>query len=214
MEVFRLVAEPRTLTGKKVRQLRAQGYVPAVLYGSQAESVPVMFEQKELQRVLREAGTNHLVAIQLGDESEERTTLVRDIQYDAIRQTVRHVDFLQVVKGEKITTEVSIELVGETEVEGTILQDLNSVEIACLPTDLIAAIQVDISMLKGIDDMITVKDLQVPDSITILDDPDTLVVHTEAFREMEAEEPEPLPFEVGEVRLVSDDSAAEPDFES
>jgi hypothetical protein len=112
---------------------------------------------------------------------------------------------MQIVAGSKISTEVRIVLVGETSMIGTVLQDLNSVRIECLPSELISSIKVDISSLSLPGDTITIKDLQVPDSVTILVDGDQLVAHTEAFRE-EEEEPVAPTFEIGEVGLVSDES--------
>jgi large subunit ribosomal protein L25 len=129
---------------------------------------------------------------------------VRDVDYDVVHRTVQHVDFMQIVAGSKISTEVSIVLVGETALIGTVLQDLNSLQIECLPSELISLIEVDISALALPGDIITVKDLQVPDSVTILADDDQLVVHSEAFREEEEEVVEPT-FEIGEVGLVSDE---------
>ena len=205
MTDYRLVAEPRTVTGKKVRQLRAQGYVPAVLYGAEVEAMNLQIARRDLEIVLRDAGTTNLISVQVGQEGDAHTVVVRDVDYEVVHRTVQHVDFMQIVAGSKITTEVSIVLIGETELIGTVLQDLNSLQIECLPSELISLIEVDISALALPGDIITVKDLQVPDSVTILADDDQLVVHSEAYREEEEEEVEPT-FEIGEVGLVSDES--------
>ena len=205
MTDYRLIAEPRTVTGKKVKQLRAQGYVPAVLYGTEVKAMKLQIAQRDLEPILRDAGTTNLISVQIGQKGDDHTVVVRDVQYEVVHRAVQHVDFMQIVAGSKISTEVSIVLVGETSMIGTILQDLNSVQIECLPSELISLIEVDITSLALPGDTITVKDLRVPDSVTILADDDQLVAHSEAFRE-EEEEPVAPTLQIGEVGLVSDES--------
>lgn len=193
MAEFELRAEPRTVTGKKVRRLRAQGYVPAVLYGHDTAPVKLQLAERDLVQTLRGAGTTSLISLEIGSGGEKRTTLVRDVQYDPIRRTVQHVDFYQVVMAERISTEVGIVLVGEAGIEvagyGAALQQMNAVEIECLPGDLISTIELDISPLAATGDTLTVKDLVVPAGITILAGPDEIVATTHLFRaEMEPEE--------------------------
>lgn len=210
MSTYQLFAEPRTLKGKKVRQLRAQGYVPAVLYGTAVEPKSLQINRRALEPVMREAGSTNLISIQIGSKEDTHTVVVRDIQYDVLRRTIEHVDFMQIVMGEKISIEVSIILEGDTVVGGTVYQDLNSVQVECLPSEMISSITVDTSSLSLDGDTITVKDLQVPDSITILADEDQLVAHTEALRAEEEEEEETTPvLGVEDVELVSDRSSGE-----
>jgi large subunit ribosomal protein L25 len=205
MSEYQLFAEPREVKGKKVRQLRVQGYVPAVLYGAGIPTKSLQVATRDVERMLRDAGTTNLISVQIGSKGESHTAVVRDVQYDVISRAIQHVDFMQIVRGEKISIEVSIVLVGETSVTGTVYQDMNSVQIECLPSEMISSIEVDIASLVQEGDTITVKDLQVPDSITILADEDQLIAHTEALREVEEEEEPTVPaFEVGQVGLVSD----------
>ncbi len=217
MTEYELLAEPREITRKKVRRLRAQGYVPGVLYGRETEPANLQFVQSDLERTLKRAGTTNLISLQIGEGGEKRTALVRDIQYDVIRQTVEHVDFYQVVMTDRITTDVSIVLVGEAPIEslgqGNVLQDLSSVEIECLPADLVSTLEIDVRSLTKPGDTLTVKDLQVPDSITVLADGDDLVVTTQAFRAEEEEEIEEIVEEVAEVEVVGEE-LEEPEAES
>jgi len=207
--MFELLVEPRTVTGKKVSNLRRQGYVPAVLYGRETAPMNLQCPAVDLERILKGAGVTSLINLQIGDGGEKRTALVRDVQYDVIRRTIQHADFYQVVMSEKITTEVDIVLTGtslvETEGEGTVLQDMNTVEIQCLPGDLISTIEVDISSLAMPGDTLTVKDLQVPTLITILAEQDGLVAYVQAFRAEQVEET----FEVGEVKVIGEEEAEE-----
>ncbi len=196
-----LFAEPRTVTGKQVQQLRNQGFVPAVLFGRDMESISIQCEESSLARLLKEAGMTALISLQIGDQGEIWNALVRDIQIHPVRRTIQHVDFYRVVMTETLTTELGISLVGEASLTGTLIQDLTSVQIECLPGDLIPVIEYDVSNLTD-DDTVTIKDLRVPGTITILADEDDVVAHVEALRRLEVEE-EALEEEMPEVGLVS-----------
>jgi large subunit ribosomal protein L25 len=189
MAQHQLNAQARSIRGKQVRQLRKTGYVPAVLYGRETDTLILKCEAAELGRLLSSAGTTSLVDVTI-DGDQQRTVLVRDVQIDPIRRTVEHVDFYQVIMTEMITTEVGITLVGEPVFQGNIFHDMISVEIECLPQDLISAIEVDVSKFRRAGESITIQELEVPPTITILAPPDEVVVHTEALKELVEEEEE------------------------
>ncbi|GAB4547499.1 MAG: 50S ribosomal protein L25/general stress protein Ctc [Anaerolineae bacterium] len=190
MDQIELKAEPRTLTGKHVKRLRAEGYVPAILYGSHdAKATPIQVEGKVLQKVLAKAGGNTLIALQIGNKKPV-LALAREIQRDAIRHNILHVDFYRVVMTEKISAEVPLVLVGEApavERGGILVHGLNTVEVQCLPADLPSAIEVDLSSLTEYNDLVTVADLRVPASVTILSESDSVVARIEAPRLLEEE---------------------------
>ncbi|MBI1881442.1 MAG: 50S ribosomal protein L25 [Chloroflexi bacterium] len=193
MEALELKAEERQATGKHAGQLRRQGYVPAVMYGKGIEADPIQIEAKALRKVLAQAGTHQLIALQIGNK-KPRMTLARDIQIDAIKRNYLHVDFYAVNMREKVTAEVPLEFVGISaavkDLGGILVQGLAEVEIECLPSDLIAAIEVNIETLAEIDDMITVADLKVPSTISILSEPESMVAKIEPPRVEEAVEGE------------------------
>jgi large subunit ribosomal protein L25 len=185
MEALELKAEVRQITGKQVARLRRQGYVPAVVYGSNTENDVIQIEAKALRKVLGQAGTHQLIALQVGNK-RPRMTLARDIQIDTVKRSYMHVDFYAVNMKEKVTAEVPVVLGGVSpavkDLGGILVQGLNEIEIECLPSDLIAAIEVNIESLAEFDDMITVADLKVPSSITILSDPESMVAKVEPPR--------------------------------
>ncbi|HXV43074.1 MAG TPA: 50S ribosomal protein L25 [Anaerolineae bacterium] len=185
MEALELKAEVRQITGKQVARLRRQGYVPAVVYGSNTENDVIQIEAKALRKVLVQAGTHQLIALQVGNK-RPRMTLARDIQIDTVKRSYMHVDFYAVNMKEKVTAEVPVILEGVSlavkDLGGILVQGLNEIEIECLPSDLIAAIEVNIESLAEFDDMITVADLKVPSSITILSDPESMVAKVEPPR--------------------------------
>ena len=194
MEQIELKAEKRTIIGKRVKVLRREGIIPALLYGPKTEPVPIQCDERELQRVLAWAGGTNLIALRIGDAGKPKMTLVSEVQRDSINNDIYHVDFYQVVMTEKVKAEVNIILIGEPpavqQKEFMLLQGADSVEIECLPGDLIHSIEVDLSPLLEVDDAIYVKDLQVPGNVTILTDGDELVAKVQHLYIPEEEEEE------------------------
>jgi large subunit ribosomal protein L25 len=199
-----IVAEPRTVTGKKVSQLRREGVIPGVIYG-QSEPVIIQMEAKPLRRALRVAGTNHLATVEVGDK--KYTVLTREIQQHVTRRDILHVDFMEVDMASTIKSEAELVGVGESAIdatgEGMIAMALFSVEIECLPDALVSQIEVDLSKIETADDTITVADLVVPKGVTILTDPDMLVARFEYARtEIEEEGEEMEEMEAGDVEVI------------
>lgn len=216
MEQIELRAEPRIVRGKQVRSLREQGLVPAILYGSQIDATPIQIESKTLHKVLAQAGGYTLVSLQIGDK-QPVLTLAREIQRDIIRHHIVHVDFYQVVMTEKITAEVPIVLTGEApaveEKGGVLVHGLNTVEVQCLPGDLPSSFKVDLSSLADFNSLVAVADLQVPPSITILSDPDSVIVRIEAPRMIEEVEEVAPPAEPELIRRVAEAEEKEEEAE-
>lgn len=200
MEALDLKAETRQAVGKHVKQLRREGYVPAVVYGKNKETDLIQIEVKALNKVLTEAGTHQLIALQVG-KKKPLMTLARDIQRDSIKRSFLHVDFYAVNMREKVTAEVPLVFVGTSpavrDLGGVLVHGLNEIEIECLPADLLASIEVNVDSLAQYNDMITVADLKVPGTIAILTDSESMVakveapVTAEALEELEAPAAEP-----------------------
>ncbi len=217
MENIELVVEKRTLMGKKSKRLLAQGYVPGIIYGHLDEPVPVQVERRALRQALRKAGMSRLISLKIkGEEDRTHTVLIKDFERDPIRRFIRHVDFYEVAIKEKITAEVPIVLKGESPAVasglGVLLHSLEGLEVECLPTDLPPEIEVDISVLKEVDDAIFVKDLKLPPGVKAITPPDEEVVRVvwagAEMREMEAEEAAAAEAEAAEVEVVAKGKAA------
>ncbi len=188
MEQVVVNAAPRTVIGKQVKQLRRQGLVPGILYGYGIEPMPLQFEAKELERVVRQAGSSTLVQVVV--EGKPYTAVVRDVQRDAIKRYIKHVDFQALSMTEKVRLPISLTLVGEAPAESqgaTILQQLNEIEVECLPSALVHTIEVDISKLTEPGQVIAAKDLEIPEGIELLVDPDEVIVIAAAEAEEEEE---------------------------
>lgn len=190
MERFTLPAERRSLTGKKVAQLRREGKLPAVLYGRHVDKpIPVTLDRSETSKVLKRISYSSLLTVNL--EGEEHSVLVRDFQIDTILGDLTHVDFLVVSLTETVRAEVRVLLDGKAPVianlGGLLVNGLDRVEVESLPQDLPEHFVVDVSKLEEFGDAIFVRDLAVPANVTVLSDPDELlVVATAPVTEAEA----------------------------
>lgn len=166
--------DPKT----KSPALRRQGYVPAILYGHEVKNVPLQVKYSDLLKTYRHAGSSTLVELQF--DHDKRTVLIHDLDHDPVSDNIIHADFYQVKLTEKIKAEIPLVLVGESpavkELEGTLLNNKDHVNVEALPQDLVHEITVDISVLKTFEDTIDIKDLVTPKGITVLDNPDEMVV--------------------------------------
>jgi large subunit ribosomal protein L25 len=214
MEQIELKTQKREVLGKKVKSLRREGLVPAVLYGHETDSISLQVEERELNRVLAQAGEHRLIALKIGRARKPQMALTRDVQWDVITGRPLHVDFYAVVMTEKITTAVPLVLVGEAPVvnraEVILLQGLDEVEIECLPGDLIEAIEVDVGELEEVDQAIYVKDLRVPPAVEILTDAEEIVAKV-AWAAPEEVEEEVVPVEPAEVEVIAKGKEVEPE---
>jgi large subunit ribosomal protein L25 len=199
MERVELRAETRTIHGKKVKSLRSESLIPAVVYGPDMDSLSVQIDERDLFKVLQEAGSTALIYLSVDDASEPRVVLAREIQRDILTGLTMHVDFYEVRLTETVRTMPRLEFVGESPAVnagiGVLIHGMNAVEVECLPTELISSIEVDVSVLETLDDNILVSDLPVPESVTIIADPGDVVASVVPARMAEVEE------EVEEVEL-------------
>ena len=169
-----VVAQPRTVEGSRAcRKLRTEGFTPGVVYGHKEESVSVKVSQDDVTRMLREG--HKLVDLDLNGQHEK--VIIRDLQWDTYSKHVIHVDFMRVSKGELIEVTLPLEFVGDPigVTNGGVLEHPHvSIRLACPALQLPDSIKVPLADLK-IGETITVGDLEVPEQVTLLDDPDTPV---------------------------------------
>lgn len=216
MENLELQAEIRKVTGRKVKQLRQEGLVPAILYGN-ADTTPLQVSAKTLGKVLEAGGGHQLVSLKI-DRRRPQLTLLRDVQRDPVRRNLLHVDFYAVKMDQKITATIPVVLEGESpavEAGGVLSHSMNSIEVECLPNDLIDTIVVNVDGLANINDLITVADLDVPSSVKLLAEPDAVIVKVqppqvaEELEEMEEEEKAAEPEVVRRARAEEEKEAKE-----
>lgn len=170
-----LKVSPREVHGKKVRQLRRDGIVPAVVYGPGMEPVAVQVDQVVMSKVYTAAGKHTPIHISVGDK--KRIAMIKDVEVDNVKRRINHVSFHAVRQNKPIEAEVPIRLVGEGDSEAEragliVLQTLESIEVKALPLDLPDALEVSILHLKEAGERILVKDIQVPENVEIVDNDD------------------------------------------
>jgi large subunit ribosomal protein L25 len=186
MERAELKTQTRTIRGKQVRQLRAKGWIPAVVYAPDMEARSIQIEERPLVRTLQQVGSTALIDLFVDDERKPHIVLAREVQRNALTGQLRHVDFYQVRLTEKVKTTPRLEFVGESPMvragQAVMIHEMTEIEVECLPTDLISSIRVDVSVLQKMDDNVLVRDLAVPPGVTILAEPDEVVASVVPIR--------------------------------
>jgi large subunit ribosomal protein L25 len=207
MNMRELSVQRRDASGKgAAKRLRRQGLVPAILYGARSEPLPLSVSPLDLQRVLHaHGGGGVLVNLRLSDEAETRTAVVRDLQFDPVRETLLHVDLQAVRMDEEISVEVPIRIVGEAagvkEDAGILAVLLRAVEVSCLPSLIPEHLDIDVSALR-IHDVLTVADLPLPDGVRVTAAPSQAIVTVSPPMAEEAAAPAAAP--VAEPEVVTE----------
>jgi large subunit ribosomal protein L25 len=213
--------EPRTIVGKKVKTLRAQGLVPITVYGGNTEPMSLQARYRELQVALMNAGGTNLITLKVDKESV--IVLARDVQRDVLKGDILHADFLVIDQKARIQVDLPVEFVGESPAvaarEGILITGPNTIVVEMLPKYLaeIDSVTVDLTTLKNVGDAITIADLDLGEDITIIDDPEEMLARVSQTSAARAElldnilagEEEETQDAAGEVEIVGEDEAEE-----
>lgn len=183
MTTLELRSKKREVFGKKVKALRNQELIPAVVYGGKEGSIPLILELKEFKKIFKYAGETTLVRLFVaGHESADKpalNVLIHDISRDPVTDEVQHVDFYEVKMDEKITAKVPLVFTGNApailDLGGILVKAMQELQIKALPADLPHEVVIDISSLKTFDDNISVKDIKLPLNVEILENISTSV---------------------------------------
>lgn len=172
MITLELKSKKREIFGKKVKTLRNQGLVPAVVYGGKEGSIPLVLELKEFKKVFKHAGETTLVKLFV-DDAKFKNVLIHDSSRDPVTGEVKHIDFYEVKMDEKITAKIPLVFTGSAlaiiDLGGVLVKAMQELEVRALPADLPHEIEVDISVLKTFDDSIAVKDIKLPKNVELLE---------------------------------------------
>ncbi len=207
MADYRLQAEIRTEFGKgSARRTRRAGRVPAVLYGHGQDVVHLSLPAREFAAALRNGGANALLTVVL--DGTEQLALTKAVQRDPLKRTHEHVDLVIVRRGEKVTVEVPIVVIGETGPDTLVSIELNTVSVQVAATNIPESIEVDVTG-RTAGEGFTVADLPLPTGATLLTDETALVVNLMAAPSAEALEAElaDAEAEAGIEREESDEAA-------
>lgn len=184
-----LTLEPRKKIGKGLNALRESGLVPAVIHNHGGESVLVTGNYRQLQIAYNTAGLNQTLNVKVG--SKNYLTLIRDIDLDPTKHTIRHVVFQSIKQNEEIETEVPI-VFAEADIPAEkksllVLKELETLHIKALPKDLPEKIEVNLSSLENAGDIYRVESFKAPAGVTVLNSPDTPIAVVETPRDQIAE---------------------------
>jgi large subunit ribosomal protein L25 len=206
MEEIQLKAKKRTVIGKQVKNLRRAGLIPAIVYGGGEEPINIELDALDTTKVITQTSASTLISLKVGRKNHR--VLLRDIQYDVIKRTPIHVDFLRVEMDTAIRTTVPIDFIGEApgvkELGGVLVTGLIELEIEALPGDLPDKVTVDLEVLEEIDSVITVADIFIGEGVDVLTESEEVVAHIvyQEVEEIEEEEEEALVEAMMEPELV------------
>ncbi len=181
-----LLATPRTILGKKVKQLRRQGILPANIYGRGVESAAIQVDSREFGHTIKTSGIRHMFEIAVEGEAAPRYVVIRGLTRKGGTGDPIHVDFFQVDLDRSITTNVPLRIDGVApavrDLAGTLVHSLDLVSVRCKPLAIPEVLVADAGLLKSFDVSLTVADLTVPEGVEILTDPAVVVATVAAPR--------------------------------
>lgn len=219
-----LSSKIRKEVGKKVKSLRQQGILPAVLYGHKIKNLNLEVDSKEFEKIYSKAGESSLITLVIAkgkDEAEAEASslslnveekkqkflvLIHDIQFDHLTEKPIHIDFYQPELKEEVEVTVPLIFEGEApavkDLGGTLVKNISEVEVKALPQNLSHEIKVDIGNLKTFEDNILIKDLIVSKEVKILKEPEEIVAAVARPEKVEEELEKPVEEKVEEVEKV------------
>lgn len=174
-KTLQLNSQVRELKGRKVKQLREQGIIPGVVYGSGIkDSIHLSVNYKEFEKIYAQGGENTLVELNVGGD-QTYNVLIHDADKDPVSDTYIHTDFYAVNMSEKIRTMIPLKFEGVSDamknLGGVLVKSRDELEVESLPGDLPSEIVIDISQLKTFEDVIRVKDITLSGNVLILNEP-------------------------------------------
>ncbi|MBC8507741.1 MAG: 50S ribosomal protein L25 [Chloroflexi bacterium] len=199
-----LEASKREVIGKQVKKLRSEGKLPAVVYGHGIEPTPISLHLHETAKILRKAGSSTFITLKV--DGDDHSVLVRETQKGIISRQYIHVDFQVIAMDQLVRAQVQLvfntdDVPAALEFGAMIVTGLDALDIESLPKDLPEQIYIDATVLENIGDNIMVRDLDLPDTLTVYDDLETMIVAavapTAVVEEEEVVDEELLEMELG-----------------
>jgi len=203
-----LNAKIRQEFGKKVKSLRKRDVLPAVIYGPKVKAAPLEIAYKDFEKVYREAGESSLIKLEIENSKKESIVLIHEIEKDPFTEKFIHVDFYQPPMDKEITASVTLVFAGEAlavkELGGTLVRNIQELEIKALPLNLPHQISVNIDGLKTFEDNIFIKDLVLPEGVRTLRSPEEIVALVTPPEKIEEELAKPVEEKVEEVGIAQE----------
>ena len=175
MSTEKIKAEPRTEFGKgAARRIRRESKVPAVVYGHGNDPVHLTLPGHDTMMAIKHGGANTLLELEF--DGRTQLALTKQIQVDPVRRTLEHVDFVAVRRGEKVTVDVPVHLLGEAAPETLVVTEQATIEVEAEATHIPETIEVDITD-AAVGTQIHAADLSLPSGTTLLTDGEALIVN-------------------------------------
>jgi len=203
--MIKLLAKSRKIVGKKVKTLRKEGLLPAVLYGPGIESKPLQIEFKEFEKTYKESGENTLIDLEVAQD-KKYLVLIHNVKNDPLTGNPLHADLYQPALDKRTETEIPIILEGEAPavktLGGTLIKNIAEIKVRALPQKLPKEFRVDINNLKTFDDHILIKDLKTSADVEILRELNEIVAQVMPPENIEEELAKPIEEKVEEVEKI------------
>ena len=167
-----LKAQKREITGKKVKTLRTKAQIPASVYGAgRNPAINVVVDRKELLTAIKENGYSKVFELQIEGESKPVNVVFKELQTDAVRGEMVHASFHQIAMDKKITAEIPVNFNGLSMAVknnlGLLVTALDKINVSCLPGDLPSSIEIDISKLDNVGDVISLDKITLPKGVEV-----------------------------------------------
>lgn len=189
-----------------------EGMMPVVLYGAKRENISLLVDKREFTNLYSEAGESTLITLEIEGKKEKPFVLIYDIQRNPLNGEIIHADFFEPNLKEEVETEVPLVFLGEApavkDFDGTLVKNMHSVNVKALPQNLPHEIQVNIEMLKTLDDVIHIRDLDIPTDVELLHDDGAVIVMISSPENVEEELDKPIE-EEKEVEVVGEKEVEE-----
>ncbi|MDO8655048.1 MAG: 50S ribosomal protein L25 [bacterium] len=206
-------ASIRQEQGRKTNALREAGKIPAVLYGPKTKSQMIAVEEREFLKALKEAGESTLLNLEVGDRKVP--VLIHEVQRDPMQGTVIHVDFYEPPLDKKVKVELPVVVKGEApavkELGGTLIRHIQEIEVSALPQNLPHELTINVEGLATFEDRILVKDIPVPEGVTIEHNLEDVVAQVVPVTDVEKELATPVEERVEEVEKIEKERKETPE---
>lgn len=211
--MLNLSAKIRKTFGRKVKGLRRQDVLPAVLYGPKIKNQSLEINSKEFSKIYEQAGESSLISLEVkglfSGKAGKNLVLIHEVKFDPLTDKPVHVDLYQPSLTEKTEANVPLEFTGESlavkDLGGTLVKNIHEIEVKALPQDLPHELKVDIEPLKTFEDHILIKDIVLPKGAEILREPNEVVASVSPPKEVEEELAEPIEEKPEEVEKVGEE---------
>ncbi len=174
----KILADKRTVFGKKVKDLREKGFVPAVVYGGTDEPMPLSVRSQELLKAYQHVGESGMIELTIKDGGK-KSVLINEIAFDPIKLSPLHVDFHEVATDKPIRVHVPFVFIGESDavksLGGVLIKVMHEIEVEALPKNLPHEIIVDLGVIRAFTDTISLQDIKSPHGVELIGERDAFI---------------------------------------